>query len=203
MAVRCFGALGSAERLVDALGALRRDGRLGGDVGGDAALASWGVAGFGAWVPIAAAAVLLLAPVAMVVLVRRLPRWRLVERLSAMVHRPGTGWELGGQILASAVVQLLSVAALACGAQALGQHVPFWVYLITAAPIFLMAALPVSFGGWGTREAAAVLSLAPFGVAAPVAVAVSLLYGIVALPQAGVGVVLLLTHRRSRSAPGT
>lgn len=46
-----------------------------------------------------------------------------------------------------------------------------------------MAALPVSVGGWGTREAAAVAALAPFGVPAVLAVGVGLLYGVFALGQ--------------------
>jgi uncharacterized membrane protein YbhN (UPF0104 family) len=53
----------------------------------------------------------------------------------------------------------------------------------------------VSFGGWGTREAAAALSLGAFGVPAPVAVAISLLYGLFALAQAIVGAGLLIAAR--------
>jgi hypothetical protein len=87
------------------------------------------------------------------------------------------------QAASSALVQLLSAGALACGAMALGLHLPLAVWAFVIAPVFLMAALPVSVGGWGTREAAAVAALAPFGVPAVLAVGVGLLYGVFALGQ--------------------
>ena len=91
------------------------------------------------------------------------------------------------QAASSAVVQLLSAAALACGAIALGVQLPLAVWTFAIAPVFLMAALPVSVGGWGTREAAAVAALAPFGVSAVLAVGVGLLYGVFALGQGALG----------------
>jgi hypothetical protein len=42
----------------------------------------------------------------------------------------------------------------------------------------------VSFGGWGTREAAATVCLGLFGVPAAQAVGVSVLYGLFGLAQA-------------------
>ena len=161
--------------------------------GAQAALLAWGLPQPGAVVPVAVAALLLAAPAAALWLVRRRPGQ---GRLARLAQRPGAAAEFGRQLQQSALVQLLSVGALACGGRALGLELPYGVYAIVAAPTFLMAALPVSFGGWGTREAAAALSLAPFGVAAPVAVAVSLLYGLVALPQALAGLGLLLAQRR-------
>jgi uncharacterized membrane protein YbhN (UPF0104 family) len=95
------------------------------------------------------------------------------------------------QGLSSAMVQLLSAAALACGALALGLWQPLSVWAFAIAPIFLMAALPVSVGGWGTRETAAVAALAPFGVPATLAVGVGLLYGVFALAQGALGALAL------------
>lgn len=164
--------------------------------GAQQALFNWGMAGHGRGLPLATALLLLVVPVAIICAGRWLPSNGKLAKLTNLMTRPGITTEFCRQVLGSAIVQLLSVAALACGGKAIGLDVPFWVYVITAAPIFLMAALPVSFGGWGTREAAAALSLAPFGVAAPAAVAVGLVYGIVALPQAMVGLVLLVLHRR-------
>ncbi|WP_326540610.1 lysylphosphatidylglycerol synthase transmembrane domain-containing protein [Pseudorhodoferax sp.] len=159
--------------------------------GAQAALAHWGLAQPGAALP--AAALLLAAPALAWWAVRR-------GRVAALAQRPGSAAEFGRQVLLSTLVQLLSVGALACAGQALGLAVPFWTWAIAAAPTFLMAALPVSFGGWGTREAAAALSLAPFGVAAPAAVAASLLFGLLALPQALAGLGLLLAQRRQTQA---
>jgi len=89
-------------------------------------------------------------------------------------------------------VQLLSVGVLACGGAALGLALPVWAYALAAVPTFLMATLPISLGGWGTREAAAVLAFASLGVAAPQAVALSVLYGLSALLQALAGGLLML-----------
>lgn len=102
------------------------------------------------------------------------------------------------QAASSAVVQLLSAAALACGGAALGlQLVPeAWSFAI--APVFLMAALPVSVGGWGTREAAAVAALAPFGVPAAAAVGVGLIYGVYALVQGALGALAFGMPARER-----
>ena len=94
---------------------------------------------------------------------------------------------MGWQALASAAVQVLSAAALAAGGLALGVQLPLAAWAFAIAPVFLMAALPVSVGGWGTREAAAVASLAPFGVAAPAAVGVGVIYGLYALVQGAMG----------------
>ncbi|KQP47707.1 lysylphosphatidylglycerol synthase transmembrane domain-containing protein [Pseudorhodoferax sp. Leaf274] len=165
--------------------------------GAQAALATWGMPAGSAALP-AAAAVLLLALPALALWAGLRSPWR--SRFATLAQRPGIRQEFGRQLLQSALVQLLSVGALACAGQALGLAIPFWTYAIAAAPTFLMAALPVSFGGWGTREAAAALSLAPFGVAAPAAVAVSLLYGLIALPQALAGLLLLVAQRRQATA---
>lgn len=101
--------------------------------------------------------------------------------------RPDYRRQLAWQALASAAVQLLSAAALAAGALALDVRQPLAVWAWAIAPVFLMAALPVSVGGWGTREAAAVAALAPFGVAPPAAVGVAVIYGLYGLAQGALG----------------
>ena len=118
-----------------------------------------------------------------------LRRWgvRWLAPLRAAAQRPDFNRQMGWQALASAAVQLLSAAALAAGGLALGVQLPLAAWAFAIAPVFLMAALPVSVGGWGTREAAAVASLAPFGVAAPAAVGVGVIYGLYALVQGAMG----------------
>jgi len=44
--------------------------------------------------------------------------------------------------------------------------------------------MPVSFGGWGTREVATVTAWSAFGIAPPLAVAAAAAFGIYALAQA-------------------
>ena len=107
--------------------------------------------------------------------------------LRAAAARPDWRRQLIWQALASAAVQVLSALALAGGGLALGVALPAAVWAWAIAPVFLMAALPVSVGGWGTREAAAVAALAPFAVAAPAAVGVGVIYGVYGLAQGALG----------------
>ena len=118
-----------------------------------------------------------------------LRRWgvRWLAPLRAAAQRPDFNRQMGWQALASAAVQVLSAAALAGGGLALGVQLPLAAWAFAIAPVFLMAALPVSVGGWGTREAATVASLAPFGVAAAAAVGVGVIYGLYALVQGAMG----------------
>ena len=107
--------------------------------------------------------------------------------LRAAAARPDWRRQLIWQALASAAVQVVSALALAGGGLALGVALPAAVWAWAIAPVFLMAALPVSVGGWGTREAAAVAALAPFAVAAPAAVGVGVIYGVYGLAQGALG----------------
>ena len=135
---------------------------------------------------LAGTALWLLLPWALPALLRRwCPGWLAPLRTAAL--RPDFGAQLGWQVLASVAVQILSAAALAGGGLALGVQLSPAAWAFAIAPVFLMAALPVSVGGWGTREAAAVAALAPFGVAAPAAVGVGLIYGVYALAQGALG----------------
>ena len=114
-----------------------------------------------------------------------LPAW-LAPLLQA-AKRPDFNQQMLVQAASSALVQVLSAGALALGGLALGIALPVAAWAFAIAPIFLMAALPVSVGGWGTREAAAAAALAPFGVPAAVAVGAGLIYGVYALVQGALG----------------
>jgi uncharacterized membrane protein YbhN (UPF0104 family) len=73
---------------------------------------------------------------------------------------------------------------------------------VAAVPVFVLATVPVSFGGWGTREAAAVAVLAPLGVAAPTALAASLLYGLYPVVQSLLALWPLPAPQAPASDPG-
>ncbi|MBS0501424.1 MAG: flippase-like domain-containing protein, partial [Proteobacteria bacterium] len=120
--------------------------------------------------------------------------------LRAAVRRPDFARQWAWQAVASAAVQGLSAAALACGGLALGVVQPAAAWAWAIAPVFLLAALPVSVGGWGTREAAAVAALAPFGVAAPAAVGVGVIYGLYGLAQGALGALAFGLPRRVPTA---
>ena len=115
----------------------------------------------------------------------RAAQW--IGTLRQLAARPDFTGQLWAQVAASAGVQLLSAAALACAAVSFGVWLPWFVWAYAMAPIFLMAAMPVSVGGWGTREAACVATLVPFGVAAPAAIGVGLVYGLYGLAQGALG----------------
>ena len=92
-----------------------------------------------------------------------------------------------GPLLASAwlsvLVQVFSAGALWAFAFAAGINLSYWVMLAAAAPIFVMGAVPLGWGGFGAREAAAVVVLGAIGVPADQATTAALLYGISAVLQ--------------------
>ena len=128
----------------------------------------------------------LLLPLALPWLLRR-GRIAWLAPLRSAIARPDFLTQLLQQAIASAAVQVLSAAALAAGGLALGLHIGWAAWAFAIAPVFLMAALPASVGGWGTREAAAVAALAPFGVPAAAAVGVGVIYGLYQLVQGAMG----------------
>lgn len=163
-------------------------------------------AGLPAWLPLALAGLLAALPLVLLRWTRRgvprppPPAERWHQRLRALARRPQAEAEYGRQVLWSSAVQILSIGALAAGGAAIGLQLPWWIYAVAAVPAFVLAALPVSFGGWGTREAGAVVAFGAFGVAPPQAIAVALLYGVWALCQGLLGALLWLGWgRASRS----
>jgi uncharacterized membrane protein YbhN (UPF0104 family) len=152
----------------------------------------------------AAAAVLLLtAPLLLIARPIKDGRaFAALARLQSRLRRPRVLQQYVLQMGASLLVQALSIAALACGGRALGADLPLAVWAAAAAPIFLMAALPVSVGGWGTREAAAAAVLAAFGVPAAQAVAVALIYGVFGLLQAALGGLLFACRPQAVARAG-
>lgn len=134
---------------------------------------------------VATLATVLLLPLAV------LAAWRASglggPRVRLLLQQPGALGSYAWQALVSLAVQVFSVGSLACAALAFGITLPVWMVGVTAAPIFLLASLPISFGGWGTRELAAVTVWGAFGVAAPQAAGASIAFGVYALVQAGLG----------------
>ena len=78
----------------------------------------------------------------------------------------------------SLLVQLFAAGVLWLCGLSVGAGVSYAVMLAAAAPIFIMASLPIGVGGFGAREAAAVAVLAIAGVPADQALATGLLYGL-------------------------
>jgi uncharacterized membrane protein YbhN (UPF0104 family) len=123
-----------------------------------------------------------------------------LERALAALHdRPAPFAHLVGQFGWSAAVQGFSILAFALAGRAVGLDLPFWLFVIAAGPVFVLAALPVSVGGWGTREAAAAVTLGHLGASAELAVAAAMLYGIFAAVQGGIGALSLLATRNKEN----
>jgi uncharacterized membrane protein YbhN (UPF0104 family) len=115
----------------------------------------------------------------------RIPWLRtLAERLELLRSRlRAERAALMRSIWLSVAVQVLSAATLWVCARAVSMELPFVYMLAAAAPIFIMAALPVGVAGFGTRELGAVLVLGFFGVPGDLATATALLYGLASVVQ--------------------
>jgi uncharacterized membrane protein YbhN (UPF0104 family) len=83
----------------------------------------------------------------------------------------------------SVAVQVLSAGTLWICGLSVGLQMTYVTMLAAAAPVFIMAALPLGVAGFGTRELAAVLVLGFVGIPAEQATATSLLYGLCAVVQ--------------------
>ena len=97
----------------------------------------------------------------------------------------------------SVLVQIFSAAALWLCARAAGVNLSYPVMLAAAAPIFIMGAVPLGWGGFGAREAAAVVVLGAISVAPDQATATGLLYGVSALLQGVAAAPLFLMPSRA------
>ncbi|MEI7968780.1 MAG: lysylphosphatidylglycerol synthase transmembrane domain-containing protein [Betaproteobacteria bacterium] len=117
--------------------------------------------------------------------------------LWARFRDPGTGLRrrLAGTLYLSLVVQALSALALAACGASIGLEAPLLLVIAAAAPVFVMAALPVGIAGFGTRELAAVAVLGLAGVGAEQAAATGLLYGTLGVIQGTLAAPLFLIPR--------
>lgn len=92
------------------------------------------------------------------------------------------------RVLIASAPYSLGVQVAACGAfwmcgLAAGVALPVAVMIAAAAPVFILAALPIGVAGFGPREMGALLVLGALGVPAEQAIATGMLYGIAAIIQ--------------------
>jgi glycosyltransferase 2 family protein len=145
----------------------------------------------GRWAP-AAAAALALAGLAAFLLRRRLARplafLGTVGRTAADLARsPG---RLGAAVATGVLVQAAYVLAWLAVAGALDLGVPAAAYLVMVPLVSLGTMAPITLSGVGVREGAWILLLAPWGVPAANALALSLVYFGCWMLVAGAGGVL-------------
>lgn len=109
----------------------------------------------------------------------------------------------GGPVLAAAwlsvLVQVFAAAALWLCGYAAGLGVNYPLMLAAAAPIFIMGALPLGWGGFGARELSAVVVLGALGVAPDQATVTGLLYGVAHVVQGVAAAPLFLFGARART----
>lgn len=105
---------------------------------------------------------------------------------------------IGRSILLSLLVSALQLVVIRLFVLALGvtPEREGWVY-VGSTLSFMVAALPLTPGSWGTADAAYVLFLGRAGIAAPVAAAVCLLYRVSWYACAVIGGALTILRRKS------
>jgi len=136
------------------------------------------------------------------ILGRLLPMLHAVSRDLSRVFLDITG--LSTAMIAAFASNLVLVAAafaLGCGA---GIDIGFVAWLVVMSVVLLVTALPISIGGWGTREIAMVYMLGLFAVPPDLAAAVSIQLGLCSTAASLVGapVWAMLSQDRARSVPG-
>lgn len=104
---------------------------------------------------------------------------------------------LGQSILihlsAGLAVYLLAVAASATA--------PLWACLALTPPVLLLATLPISFGGWGPREAVLIWLFGFFGISSEAALTISVALGLLVMAAGLPGPILWLS--RTAHTPST
>jgi glycosyltransferase 2 family protein len=168
----------------------------------------------GLWILCAASLVALLAALAIGLVPAEKPVWAYCAGLVVALALPWVplpvqraenarrqALQSGGPILRSVwlsvMVQLFSAAALWLCGYAAGVPLGYPVMLAAAAPIFIMGAMPLGWGGFGARELSAVVVLGVLDVMADQATATALLYGISAVLQGVLAAPLFLIRGRS------
>ena len=107
-----------------------------------------------------------------------------------------SGGPVFSSIWLSVLVQVFSAAALWLFGFAAGLDLTYPVMFAAAAPIFIMGAMPLGWGGFGARELSAVVVLGVLDVTPDQATATALLYGISAVLQGVLAAPLFLVRRR-------
>ena len=151
--------------------------------------------------PVAGLAVLAAGLVAVIALGPRLrdARWlwaaaagRLLGDARAILLTPA-GLPILAMSLAIHMGGGLAVYGLA---MASGAELDLLVCLTLVPPVLLLATLPISFGGWGVREAALIGLLGPFGIDAGQALGISITLGLLVMAVGLPGGVLWLMPER-------
>jgi len=160
-------------------------------LGGAASVVTVWIAG---WVPeIVAVGVLVFTFVVAVPAAAALGRKRYVK-WRALTEEAGALWMMLRlpKVLATSIgIHFMTVAAVIALSMGLQPGGALWWQMALLTPAaMLAAAIPVSLGGWGVREAALVVGAAAFGIPQSEALAVSVAYGVMLLCTGALGTLL-------------
>jgi uncharacterized membrane protein YbhN (UPF0104 family) len=108
---------------------------------------------------------------------------------------------LGRSLWSSLVVQVLCALTFWFCAIAAGGTAGYWQVQAVAAPVFVAGALPLSYGGFGARELAALAAFPLVGLPADLGLAASALYGVVGI-LLGLAAAPSLAVTRTRPSDG-
>lgn len=115
-----------------------------------------------------------------------------------LCHAPGRL----GAALAIAAASQIAIPLVAYGlARAQHLEVSFVDFLILIPPVVLLSALPISIGGWGVRENAMIIALAPIGVTASSALLISVEVAVFSMLVSLPGGAIWLLRYLGRPAP--
>ena len=130
---------------------------------------------------------------------RLMPILQAVSRDLRQVFLGLTG--LSRAIVSAFASNLLLVGAGFALAYGAGIDVGFVTWLVVMSVVLLVSALPISVGGWGTRELAMVYMLGLFAVPPDLAAAVSIQFGLCSTIASLVGAPVWATLDQNRTRP--
>jgi len=121
---------------------------------------------------------------------------RIVEYASLSRHLALRPREAMAALGLAVIANLVNVIAIWLVSLAYGYDIGFYVSLVAAPTIFLVAMMPISVAGWGLREGAAVVVLGLFAVSGEQSVTVSVTVGIAVALAYSPGLILFPLIRR-------
>jgi glycosyltransferase 2 family protein len=133
---------------------------------------------------------------------RWLERWWLTRQLAAaaaMARRVFASASSAAPIVVySLIIHAMSASAAWCLAKSVAAPLGWSEALLLALPVLLIATIPLSIAGWGTRETAMILAFGYAGLPESTGLIVSVLFGIAAFAAGLVGGVIWILDRGRR-----
>ncbi|HVS26500.1 MAG TPA: lysylphosphatidylglycerol synthase transmembrane domain-containing protein [Burkholderiales bacterium] len=135
---------------------------------------------------------------------RSLHKWRAaraVAYLAADTRRIFLTPDSLGIVMALSVIGCINIIiAVFFFALAFDQNVPLFYFLTLIPPVILVSTLPISIGGWGTREMAMVSTLSTVAIQPSIALLISAFLGLGSIIISLPGAIFYLLYRHGMTA---